>query len=257
MRVIADRPHRSDIQRKQHEQDIRVDVTQHRLERRAAVVVRPIVSAAETHPCRLVSDGGDPLLGPIRRDRDRPPGAGYMHLLFMLLTSGSPSEHQREVAGENRFVRGGFGTDFTNAEITLRLKGDLLARDTQLLLLCQGVHHGICTGWLLTGQPITVTSDWSEQRITAVADESAWMCLGSRHDRSDYYGRTPLKTVLSDVNADILFVLFPLDVAPMGPIGDAPHRLRPERDYPVWRSRLPEGYVMLDEIRIQFPGASS
>jgi hypothetical protein len=28
------------------------------------------------------------------------------------------------------------------------------------------------------------------------------------------------------------------------------HRLRPEKDYPVWRSRLPEGYVMLDEVCI-------
>jgi hypothetical protein len=181
-----------------------------------------------------------------------PPGAGYMHLLFMLLTSGRPGEHQREVSGENRFVDGGFGTDFTNAELTLRLKGELLARDTRLLLLCQGVHQGICTGWLLTGQPITVAPDWSEQTITAVADESAWTCLGSRHDRADYYGRTPLRTVLSDVNADILLVLFPLDIAPMGALDGDPHLLRPEKDYPVWRSRLPEGYVMLDDVRIQF-----
>ena len=182
-----------------------------------------------------------------------PPGAGYMHLLFMLLTSGSPGEHQREVSGENHFTRSGFGTDFTNAELTLRLKGEVLARDTQLLLLCQGVHQGICTGWLLTGQPITVTPDWSEQKITATPDESAWTCLGSRHDRTDYYGRTPLRTVLGDVNADILLVLFPLDVVPMGPLNGDAHLLRPEKDYPVWRSRLPEGYVMLDEVRIEGP----
>ena len=31
-----------------------------------------------------------------------PPGADYMHLLFMLLTSGSPGEHHGEVSGENR-----------------------------------------------------------------------------------------------------------------------------------------------------------
>jgi hypothetical protein len=31
---------------------------------------------------------------------------------------------------------------------------------------------------------------------------------------------------------------------------DDRHRLRPEKDYPVWRGRLPEGYVMLDEVRI-------
>ena len=121
-----------------------------------------------------------------------------------------------------------------------------------MLLLIQGVHQGICTGWLLTGQPVTVTPDWSEQKITAVADESQWTCLGSRHDRSDFYGRTPLRTVLSDVNADILLVLFPLDIAPMGPGTVDLHRQRPEKDYPVWRSRLPEGYVMLDEVRIQF-----
>ncbi|MFP6765282.1 MAG: hypothetical protein VB858_16760, partial [Planctomycetaceae bacterium] len=59
---------------------------------------------------------------------------------------------------------------------------------------------------------------------------------------------------LKDVNADILFVLYPLDVAPMEPLHENPHALRPERDYPVWRSRLPEGYVMLDEVRIDFPG---
>ena len=65
-------------------------------------------------------------------------------------------------------------------------------------------------------------------------------------------GRTPLLQVLGEVNADILLVLFPLDVAPMGPLSGDPHRLRPERDYPVWRSRLPEGYVMLDQVRIEF-----
>jgi len=39
----------------------------------------------------------------------------------------------------------------------------------------------------------------------------------------------------------------------MGSIEGDPHILRPEKDYPVWRGRLPEGYVMLDEIRIEFP----
>jgi len=182
-----------------------------------------------------------------------PPGAGYMHLLFMLLTRGAPGEHLREVAGQNRFVAGGFGTDFTNARLTLRLKGELLARETKFLLLVQGIHNGICTGWLLTGQPLRVTNDWTEQTITCTPDESQWTCLGSRHDRTDYYGRTPLATVLADANADILLVLHPLDVAPMGPIAGDPHVLRPEKDYPVWRSRLPEGYVMLDQVRIEFP----
>ena len=182
-----------------------------------------------------------------------PPGAGYMHLLYMLLTTGKPGEHHREVSGENRFVQGGFGTNFLGATFTLRLRGELIAQQANLLLLCQGFHQGICTGWLLTGQPITVSSEWSEQTVTAVAEQAAWTCLGSRHDRRDYYGWTPLNAVLGDANANILLVLFPLDVQPMGSIAEDRHFLRPEKDYPVWRSRLPEGYVMLDEITIQFP----
>src|SRR5262245_52220809 len=57
-----------------------------------------------------------------------PPGAGYLHLLYMLNTGGKPGEHQREVQGENRFLRDGYPTDFTNARISLRLKGQLEAR---------------------------------------------------------------------------------------------------------------------------------
>ena len=68
------------------------------------------------------------------------------------------------------------------------------------------------------------------------------------------YGIKPLEEVLSDVNVNIMLVLFPLDVAPMGAIDGDPHRLRPERDYPVWRHRLPEGYVTLDSVEISFPG---
>jgi hypothetical protein len=182
-----------------------------------------------------------------------PPGAGYLHLLYMLLTRGAPGERQREVSGENRYIQQGFGTDFTNARITLKLKGELLARGAKLHFLCQGIHDGICTGWLLTGQTFEITEEWSEQTVVCTPDESQWKCLGSRHDRADFYGHTPLAKVLADSNVDILFVLHPLDIAPMGPLDGDPHRLRPERDYPVWRGRLPEGYVLLDEVRIEFP----
>jgi hypothetical protein len=182
-----------------------------------------------------------------------PPGAGYLHMLYVLLTLGPFGEHQREVAGENRFVRGGFGTDFTNAKITLRLKGELLAHGAKLNLLVQSIQDRLCSGWLLTGQPFEVTPDWSEQTVVAAPEARQWTPLGSRHDRTDSYGIIELSRVLRDVNADILLVLYPLHVAPMGPIAGDPHRLRPEKDYPVWRSRLPEGYVLLDEVRIEFP----
>jgi hypothetical protein len=182
-----------------------------------------------------------------------PPGAGYLHLLAILLTRGPFGEHQREVAGENRFVRDGFGTrDFTHAQVSLRLKGEVELRGAQLCLLFQSVQDGVCSGWLLTGQPFEITADWSDQTASLTTDPTQWTPLGSRHDRADYYGQLPLERVLQQVNTNLLLVLFPLDVQPMGPLASDPHRLRPEKDYPVWRGRLPEGYVLLDEVRIEF-----
>jgi hypothetical protein len=181
-----------------------------------------------------------------------PPGAGYLHLPFMLNTRGKAGEHHREVAGENKFIAGGFPTDFTDAKVTLRLRGELEERGSKLVLLIQAVQGGICSGWLLTGQPFTVTPEFTEQTVTAAPDESQWTCLGSRHDRADFYGKIDLKTVLRDVNTNILLVLFPLNIAPMGKLKGDPHKLRPEKDYPVWRSRLPEGFIELDEVRIAF-----
>jgi len=183
-----------------------------------------------------------------------PPGAGYMNLLFMMYTRGPQGETYLEAGGRNTFIEGNYSTNFTDARFTLRLKGEMEMRNTQLLLLVQAVVGKRCSGWLLTGQPFQVTPDWSEQTVTLAPDESQWTCLGSRHDRTDFYGHIELATILSDVNTDILLVTYPLDVQPMGPIAGDPHILRPVKDYPVWQSRLPEGYVMLDTARIDYAG---
>lgn len=181
-----------------------------------------------------------------------PPGAGYMHLLFALNTTGVATEHTLELAGRNRFIDSGHGTNFTNAKISLRMKGEVHARGAKMILLCQGAHDGICAGWSLTGQPFEITENWSMQTITAAPDESLWTAMGTRHDRTESYGRAALQTALADVNANIILVLFPLTIEPMGPLEGDRHILRPDKDYPVWRSSLPEGYVMLDEVRIEF-----
>ncbi len=73
-----------------------------------------------------------------------------------------------------------------------------------------------------------------------------------RHDRTDYYGHVDLQTVLGDVNVDIMFILYPLTIAPMGEFDGDPHILRPEKDDPVWRKHLPEGYITLDRLTIDF-----
>jgi hypothetical protein len=181
-----------------------------------------------------------------------PPGAGYLHMLFCTFTRGPISEHYAEVGGVNAFVRGGFPTDFTDARFNVRLKGELESRGASLLLLVQATVQRMTSAWVLSSQPFEVTADWSEQTVRCVPDVAQWTCLKARHDRQDFYGYVDLPTVLRDVNCDIMLVLFPLTVEPMGEIGGDRHLLRPEKDYPVWRSRLPEGYVMLDTVKIEF-----
>jgi hypothetical protein len=173
-------------------------------------------------------------------------------MLFTLMTRGPLGEVYRETGGTNHFIEGQYPLDFTNARLTLRLKGELEIRSAQLGILIQGAHEGLVSGWFLHGQPFQVLPEWTEQTVTLAPDPAQWTNLGSRHDRADMYGYVELATILRNVNVDFLFILFPLDVAPMGPINGEPHILRPERDYPVWRSRLPEGYVTLDTVRIDF-----
>jgi hypothetical protein len=185
-----------------------------------------------------------------------PPGAGYLHLLAILLTRGPFGEHQREIAGDNRFVGTAQTTDLLNATVTIRLKGEVDRQGAQMCLLVQAVQNGICSGWVCSGQPFDITPDFTTQSIVLDADRSNWTPLGSRHDRIDFYGELPLEQVLSDVNTNVLLVLFPLNVVPMGPLNGDPHRLRPEKDYPVWRHRLPEGYVLLDSIEIRHARSS-
>jgi hypothetical protein len=121
------------------------------------------------------------------------------------------------------------------------------------VLLVQSRVGDIVSGWLLIGQPIKVSPEWIEQSIVAEPDPRQWVCIGARHDRQDYYGHRPLSDVLRDVNVNIMLVLFPLTVIPMGPIPGDRHILRAGKDYRVWSSRLPEGYLMLDTVRIDFP----
>lgn len=183
-----------------------------------------------------------------------PPGAGYLHMLACLNVRGPFSDHHREVAGTNAFAEGGYPLDFRDARLRVRLRGEVRLRGAQLALLLQGRRGAIVSGWLLTGQPIHVTPRWSEQEIALPRDPAQWTCLGARHDRADYYGHLPLEEVLRDVNVNLMFVLFPLTVTPMGRLRGDPHRLRAGRDYPVWTSDLPEGYVEFDTVELAFRG---
>ena len=126
------------------------------------------------------------------------------------------------------------------------------AQDAKLSVLLQGTVDGICTGWVHTRETFEVQNEWAEQTITLDPDPAGWTALGSRHDRTDMYGEKPLEKLLTHVDANLMLLLFPIEVVPMGPIDGDMHLLRAGRDYPVWRHKLPEGYVTLDEVRMEF-----
>ncbi len=182
-----------------------------------------------------------------------PPGGGYLHLLFALPTRLNAEQYE-PIGGPNRFVRGGFPTDFANAKLTARLRGELEPQGAKLALLAQTKVGDIFVNYVLMGQPFAVTKAWSEQTITLTPHPEQWTCLGVRHDRTDFYGWGAIADVLRDLNNNIIFVLYPLDVVPAEPVEGDPHRLKAGEDYKVDRSRLPQGYVMLDQVQIAFSG---
>ena len=75
-----------------------------------------------------------------------PPGAGYMHMVLTLNTRGPETESIKDAAGPNRFVAGGFPTNFCDARLTVRTRGELLTRGADLVLLVQGNVEGIISG---------------------------------------------------------------------------------------------------------------
>ncbi len=188
-----------------------------------------------------------------------PPGAGYLHLLFVLPTPrGVPPAYARmePFAGTPRFLLGNHPRDLRDARLTARLRGEVKLQGAQLVLLIQGDVGPVRTNWVLHSQPLTVTQEWSEQTLTLAPDEQAWTCLGVRRAGADcdHYGRAPLEHCLRDVNVNLMLVLFPLDVQPFDPAVTDPHGLRAGKDYAVNRLLLPQGEVWLDSVQIDFTG---
>jgi hypothetical protein len=173
-------------------------------------------------------------------------------MLYCLNTSGPQGEAVKDAGGSNRFIAGTFPIDFTGARVTTRSRGELRAQGAKVSVLLQGVVDGICSGWVQTADTFPVAEEWAEQTVTLDPNPAGWTALGSRHNRTDMYGVKPLEKVLGGATVNIMLHLFPIEVVPMGPIDEDMHILRPKREYPVWRHKLPEGYVTLDEVRIEF-----
>lgn len=187
-----------------------------------------------------------------------PPGAGYLHLLFILMTTAGLANRPKLLAagGPNRFVDGGYSRDLTNARLTARLRGRLDRRGSQLMVLAQGdiAGKGVRGNHVLLAQPFDVTPEWTEQTLVLEPDPAQWLSMGVRAAGADSgaYGHSSIADVLRDVNVDLLFVLFPLQAVPDGPIDGDPHALRAGKDYAVRADRLPAGEVWMDEVRIEY-----
>ena len=200
-----------------------------------------------------------------------PPGAGYLHVMMYLLTTPELVQStDGQVGGRNRFVEEGYSRDLTNARVTIRCRGaidltgplcnnhrqepDPTAGGVQMLFLVQAKTEdaSTTTNFVLTGQPLAITPDWSEQTIELVPDPEQWTCLGARHDLTEVYGNGDIGEVLRDVNHDIIFILFPLNVVPVGEVEDL-HRQWAAIDYKVDVEFLPKGLVMFDRVQIEYP----
>jgi len=200
-----------------------------------------------------VRDGAIWSYGPWWVDYNHaPPGAGYLQLLMCLHMKGPFGETLKEAGGENKFVAEGHSRNLTNAKVTVRIKGELESAGASVCVLIQGSQDGKVTGWIHTGKTFDVTPDYTEQSLQLCPDESQWTCLGARRAREDFYGRTPLQSILSDVNVNFYLLLFPVMPRPMGPVHGDPHLLRAGKDYPVWPSSIAQGYVAVDQIEIAF-----
>src|SRR5580698_3100736 len=150
-----------------------------------------------------------------------PPGAGYLHLIMWIYTgkkwANELNDYTRTLPYRgSSFVDENKSTNLTNARVSIRMRGDTDLKGAQLLLWVETQTKKTTANFALTGQPFKITHDWSDQTVNLVPDPKQWTCAGARHDMGNEYGCDDIATVLSDINIDLIFVLFPLKVVPAG-----------------------------------------
>ncbi len=181
-----------------------------------------------------------------------PPGGGYLHLLMALHTH---PKYVIEIGRPNRFLEQGKSRNFTDAKMTVRLRGEVDLRGAQMVLWVQAdvLHPRTRVNLALTGQPFRITKDWSEQTVTLSPDPEQWVNGGSRWDRTETYGWGFIQEALQDLNADFILVLFPLKVVPVGDIKEPEmHILAAGKDYEIDARYLPKGEIQIDTVKVEY-----
>ncbi|MBM3932922.1 MAG: hypothetical protein FJ319_01245 [SAR202 cluster bacterium] len=201
-----------------------------------------------------------------------PPGGGYFQIIAFLMTGlvAQTEAMVEPLAGKNAFLAGGYPNDFTNARITVRLRGEGDMKGAKLVVLVQRDTEDRNIPALLTAQPMKISERWSEHTVTLSPDESLWLMLGASWNKTHLYKRGPISRALRRVK-NIIFVLYPLDVVPLGQVEARPelitfanpemapkdlearYILRAGRDYHLDSSRLPSGCISFDTVKIEYP----
>ena len=193
-----------------------------------------------------------------------PPGGGYLNLIMWTYTNEKFMTESLDwfkskgvrppytSAFDSKFIANNHSTDLTNTRLSVRMRGEIDLKGTQLYLLVQGKNDKTTANYIFKGQPFIINREWTEQTVTLTPDPSQWLCIGARHDMTDEYGCFPIDELLSDVNVDIIFVLFPVNVVPVEKVADK-NKLRAVEDYHVDQSFLPKGVIMFDWIKIEYP----
>jgi hypothetical protein len=201
-----------------------------------------------------VRDGALITRGPWRVDPNHSaPGAGYLHLLTYLYTH--PIYYTEPFAaqvGANRFLEEHKDRNLTNARMTIRLRGEVDLKGAQLTLWVQADIGNSRPNFVLTGQSLVVTPDWSEQTLLLTDDPAQWTCAGGRHDRMDLYTLGDIRDALRDVNCDLIIVLFPLNVIPLDAPLEERDRLQTHSEYEPDYAYLPIGVIEFDTIKIEY-----
>ncbi|MBM3932923.1 MAG: hypothetical protein FJ319_01250 [SAR202 cluster bacterium] len=200
------------------------------------------------------------------------PGGGYFLIVAFLMTLPSPGfdSEIEAVAGTNAFLEGGYPADFTNARVTVRLKGEGDTKGARLVLHTAAEVGDLIVPAQLVGQPIEITRTWSEQTVTMAPEQSQWNMMGGNWSKGKRYRFGTINEVLPQVK-NLIFVLSDIDVVPAAPMkvdsakitfgepAQIPPGLEPRyilragRDYPVDWTLLPSGSIAIDTVKIEFP----
>lgn len=208
----------------------------------------------------VIAEGAAVSSGPWWIDYNHaPPGGGYLSILFALHTIHGPDfpQQYKDVGGMNTFVAGGFPLDFTNARVTVNVRGHLKTRGASLVFLAQAKVGERYQNHVLASQLVAVRPEWSQTTLNLVPEEGQWISLGSRHDRTETYGHGSIRNVLRCLNGDIILVLYPLDIRPLTSLSGDLHSLRAGEDYAADPAYLPEGVVSMRSIEIEFASERS